>query len=165
MFHEIQKTLMRWILGISLFGIAIWSAKKGCDKLDPTYLVIGFICLVIGLIAVWESLFAAATRPFMALIESIVFPVTKFNKPLLNLKLPAYYIDEGRYDEALIEYRKIIKYHPDETGAYEKAIWLHVEIFEEPEEAMKLFNRAKKRNIALSDQSRSLVKIGQKPLG
>jgi len=156
---------MRLIFGIALFGIAVWSAKKGYDIMDPTYLVIGVICFVIGLIAVWESLFAAATRPFMALIESIVFPVTKFNKPLLNLKLPAYYIDEGRYDEALIEYMKIIKYYPDETGAYEKAIWLHVEIFEDSEEAMKLFNRAKKRNISLSEQSRSLVKIGSKPLG
>lgn len=165
MFHELQKTLMRWILGFALFGIAIWSAKEGCDKLDPTYLVIGAACLVIGLIAVWESLFAAATRPFMALIESIVFPVNKFNKPLLNLKLPAYYIDEGRYDEALVECKKIIKHYPDETEAYEKAIWLHVEIFEETEEAMKLFKKAKKRNIALSDQSRSLVKTRSKTSG
>ena len=95
MVHKLQRTLMRWIFGIALFGIAVWSAKKGYNIMDPTYLVIGVICFVIGVIAVWESPFTAATRPFMILIESILFPGTKFNKPLLNLKLPAYYINGG----------------------------------------------------------------------
>lgn len=104
---------------------------------------------MIGLIALWESLFAAATRPFIILIESILFPATKFNNPPLNLKLPGFYINEGRYDEAPIEYRKIIKHYPAETGTYEKAIWLCVEIFEEPEESIKFFKRAEKETSPL----------------
>ena len=96
----------------------------------------------------------------MILIESIIFPGTKFNKPTLNLKLPASYVKEGRYKEALEEYRKVLKHYPDETEAYDEAIWLYTEIFEEPEEALKLFNKAKRRNLALNDHSRSLMKRG-----
>ncbi len=158
MTEDAQKTLYRWILGVALFGIALWLAKKGYHTLNPTYMGLAVICFVIGLTAVWESLFAAATRPFMILIESILFPGTKLAKPILNLKLPAYYVNEGRYDEALAEYRKVLKYYPDEAEAYDGAIWLYVEIFEEPEEAQKLFNKASQRHLALDDRSRSLVK-------
>ena len=162
MLEDIQKTLFRWILGIALFGIAFWSAKKGYHELDPTFMFLAMICFAIGLAAVWESFFDTVTRPFIILIESILFPVTKFNKPTLNLKLPAYYVNEGRYDEALAEYRKVLKHYPDETEAYDGAIWLYVEIFEEPEEAQKLFDKAKSRNLVLHDQSRNLVKRGDR---
>ena len=160
MLEEIQKTILRWILGIALFSIALWSAKKGYHNLDPTLMFVAVMSFAAGLAAVWESLFAAVTRPLMILIESIIFPGTKFNKPTLNLKLPAYYVKEGRYNDALDEYRKVLKHYPDETKAYDEAIWLYTEIFEETEKALKLFNKAKRRNLVLNDHSRSLMKRG-----
>ncbi|MGB0242019.1 MAG: hypothetical protein ACPGIH_14410, partial [Verrucomicrobiales bacterium] len=61
MLEEIQKTIFRWILGIALFGIALWSAKKGYHNLDPTFMCLAVMSFAAGLVAVWESLFAAVT--------------------------------------------------------------------------------------------------------
>ena len=92
------------------------------------------------------------TRPFMLLIDSVFFPGGKRSKPVLNLKLPAYYVKEQRYAEALDEYEKILKHYPDEVEAYEGAIWLYSEIFDEKGEAEKLIRKASRRRLVLDER-------------
>lgn len=157
MLREIRATLLRWIVGIAFFGLSGWAMMTGYENVRVSLMLSAIPLFVFGVIAIWKPLFALATRPLFLFVDSLFFPGGKLAKPTLNLKLPAFYINEGRYAEALDEYRKILKHYPDETEAYEKAIWLHLEIFEEPDEARKLLSRARRRNLVLDDRIRRMV--------
>lgn len=160
MLREYKSTLIRWLFGIGCLGLSFRFATKGYYRFDFALILVGALFLVIGIAVLWKTIFHVATRPLMLMIDSIFFPGGELAKPLLNLKLPAYYINEGRFDEALIEYRKILKYYPDETEAYEKAIWLYLTIFDEPREAEKLLRRAKRRQLTLDESILRLVPSG-----
>ena len=54
------------------------------------------------------------SRPFVA----ILFPSEEFLKPPLSYRLARRYRDEQRHEDAARQYRKIIKYYPDEREAY-----------------------------------------------
>ena len=149
MLREYPGTLIRWLFGIGFLGISFWCATTGYNHLDFVLLLIGVFFFFLGIVALWKTIFHMATRPLMLLVDSIFFPGGEFAKPILNLKLPAYYLNEGRFDEALLEYRKILKYYPDEVEAYEKAIWLYLTVFTKPHEAEKLLRRAKRRHLTL----------------
>ena len=149
MLRDHQGTLIRWIFGVGFLGLSFRCATTGYNRPDFVLLLIGVLFLVIGIVFLWKTIFHVATRPLMLLVDSIFFPGGELPKPVLNLKLPAYYLNEGRFDEALIEYRKILKYYPDEVEAYEKTIWLYLTVFKEPREAEKLLRRAKRRHLAL----------------
>ena len=149
MLREYQSTLIRWLFGIGFLGLSFWCATTGYNRLDFVLLLVGVFFLFLGIVALWKTIFHIATRPLMLMVDSIFFPGGELAKPILNLKLPAYYLNEGRFDEALVEYRKILKYYPDEVEAYEKAIWLYLTIFKEPLEAEKLLRRAKRRHLTL----------------
>ena len=70
--------------------------------------------------------------------------------------------EQGRFDEALTECRRILKYYPDEVEAYERAIWLYVEVFDEPSRARRLVARAKRRRLTLDEDT---VRIAQGRFG
>lgn len=125
--------------------------------MELTLMVSSIPAFVIGVLAIWAPLFTLLTRPLIAMVDSLFFPGGKLDKPVLNLKLPAYLINEGRYTEAIGEYRRILKYYPDEVEAYEKSIWLYEEIFHEPEKARHLFKQAERRKIVLDERFKRLV--------
>lgn len=152
MARELCRELFLIIIGISFFGLAFWTATAGFDAKSYGLMLATIPLFLMGLFIVWKRLFALAVRPFVIFIESIYLPGGKLAKPVLNLKLPAYYLNEGRYTEALEEYRKIVKHHPDEVEAYERLIWLHCEIFDEVDEAKRLVRRAKRRHLVLDQR-------------
>ena len=152
MSQEFTRVVFRWIFGISFLGLAFWAATVGY-RIENYSLMFGSVPLfIVGIGIVWKQLFALAVQPLMLFIESIYLPGGKLSKPVLNLKLPAYYFNEGRYSEALEEYRKVLKYYPDEIEAYERLIWLHSEIFDEIGEARKLIRKAKRRHLVLDER-------------
>ncbi len=106
--------------------------------------------------------FYLATRPLMAVIDGIFLPGGRLEKPVLNLKLPAHYLDEARYEEALKEYRQILKHYPDETEAYEKSIWLEAAVFKRPAAARALLKRAKRRRLVLDPMMVSLAEARER---
>ena len=162
MLPDVLNTLYRWILGIAFLGVAFWCATTGYENLNFFLLLLAVPLFVAGISCLWKTIFYAATRPFTAMIDAVFFPGGKLSKPVLNLKLPRYYVNESRFDEALEEYQRIIKHYPDEAEAYDGAISLYVEIFEEPDEARKLYDRAKRRHLVLDDSSRQLVQANQR---
>lgn len=149
---EVISTLFRWSLGVLFFAVAGWFLNKCADSGEISWLLMGVPFFLLGAIMFWKTIFHVATRPFLLLIDSIFFPGGKLAKPTLNLKLPAYYINQERYREALEEYTKILKHYPDTAEAYEKSIWLYLEIFDEPENAKKLARKAKGRKVTLDDR-------------
>ena len=152
MLREIQVTVLRWIVGIGFFGVASWCANVGYHDARPGLLLAALLLFLCGVGAVWTTVFHFFTRPLLALVDSIFFPGGKLSRPVKNLKLPAYYLNEGRYAEALDEYLKVLRHYPDEVEAYEKAIWLYVEIFENPTEARKWMRRARRRRLVLDER-------------
>ncbi len=111
----------------------------------------------LGAIVLWQPLFTLLTRPLIAMVDSLFFPGGKLEKPTLNLKLPAYFINEGRYTEALEEYKRIMKHYPDEVEAYEKSIWLCQDILNEPDKAQNILRKAGKRNLAIDERFKLLT--------
>ncbi|MEX2578239.1 MAG: hypothetical protein WD342_04210 [Verrucomicrobiales bacterium] len=149
MLRDYRNTLLRWLLGTGFFGLSFWCVQEGLRETDYGLIFSAVPLFLFGVAAFWKTIFHLATRPLILMVDAVFFPGGELPKPVLNLKLPSFYINEGRYDEALTEYRKILKYYPDEIEAYEKAIWLYCEIFEEPREARKLVARARRRHLAL----------------
>lgn len=149
MSQELHREILRWCAGIAFFGLALYCAKTGYVEERYSLMVAGAPLFAIGLLIVWRPLFAIATRPLFLLIESIVFPGEKLSKPVLNLKLPAYYLEQERYTEARNEYWKIVRHHPDEVEAYEKLIWLALEVFDDRPEAERLLRKARRRHLVL----------------
>lgn len=152
MAREVLGFICRWIVALAFFGLAGWAAKTGYDTSRIGLLGAALPLFLVGVAFVWKTLFFLATRPLVVFIESIVFPRHRIEKPPLNLKLPAFYINEGRYTEAMEEYRKILKHYPDEPEAYEKAAWLNREIFDDPEEALRLIRKAERRSLVLDER-------------
>lgn len=152
MLRDYQATLIRWLFGIGLLGLSYHVATTGYESGNLSRVVGGAGLFLLGFAFLWKTIFHLATRPLMRMVDSLFFPGGKLDKPLLNLKLPAYLINEGRYDEALAEYRKILKHYPDEVEAYEKAIWLLHVIFSNPSAATSLIRRAKRRRLTLDER-------------
>jgi hypothetical protein len=157
MLSDYTGTLVRWLFGIGFLGLSFWCTTTGYEQGDHLKVLLGVGLLIPGFGCLWKTIFHLATRPFMMMIDSIFFPGGKLSKPVLNLKLPAHYINESRYDEALLEYRRILKHYPDEVEAYEKAIWLQLDVFANPSEAERLLRRARRRRLTLDERIIRLV--------
>ncbi len=161
MTEESKSTAMRWALGWAFFGLAGWFIERGVRLDDFGIILLCVPLFVLGVLCFWKTIFHIATRPLIMLVDSLFFPGGSLEKPVLNLKLPLYYIEQDRFDEALTEYKRILKHYPDEVEAYEKAIWLYTEVFEEYSNARRLLARAKRRRLVLDD---NVVRRANEPL-
>lgn len=155
--QSLPSLLFRLTFAGGCFGFAFWAATYGYRNLHLTLMVSSVPVFVLGVLVIWSPLFKFLTKPLIAMVDSLFFPGGKLDKPTLNFKLPTYLVNEGRYTEALGEYEKILKHYPDEVEAYEKAIWLQEDIFEEHEKARRLVKRAQRRHLALDERFQRLV--------
>ncbi len=154
MSRDLLLALVRWLVGLVLLGLAWYLVipQETEDPIDVPRLLLGAAAFVAGIAMLWPMILHLATKPLLRMVDSLFSPGGRLEKPILNLKLPAHYVNEGRYEEALAEYRKILRAHPGEAEAYEKAIWLEAEVFQRRGEAMKLLRRAKRRRVELDER-------------
>lgn len=151
-----MREVFRWGGAFGCFGLSLYLAKAGYESQLFHIMFLGAPVFVLGVIIIWKPLFRLITHPIHLLIDSIFFPGGSLDKPLLNLKLPAYYIEEQRFEEARTEYRRIIKHYPNETEAYENLIWLELEIFKDGSEAKRLLRKARRRHLTLNQKTNRL---------
>jgi len=144
--------VFRWIFSIGFFGVAGSLLQRGYQQLDPTQLGFGLLFFFVGVAVIFTKLLELACRPLIMVIDAIFFPGGKLSKPVKNLKLPLYYEKENRWEEALAEYRKIIRYYPDEALAYEGAIRILMEELGDFPQAEALYAKSQRRNLPLSGQ-------------
>lgn len=142
-------SLLRWTAGAAFFMLAWRLVPRELGPSNVHRLMLAGLAFVVGGILLWPMIFRIATKPFFLLVDQVFFPGGRLERPVLNLKLPAYYVEQGRYEEALEEYRKILKHYPGEAEAYERAIWLLAAVFKRDGEALKLLRRAERRGLAL----------------
>ena len=157
--NSLMREVLRWGGAFGFFGLSLYFAKLGYESARYLVMIAGAPLFLFGMLLIWKPLFKILTRPFTLLIDSIFFPGGPLEKPILNLKLPAYYIENHRYEEAWDEYRKILRHYPNETEPYEKLLWLAIEIFEDREEARKILRKARRRHIALTQNYDRLIDL------
>ncbi len=117
---------------------------------EPESRVVKLIFLTLGLIVVCillvgQDIFHVASRPVAMLIESFYFPRYRDAVPPANYKLPEYYLEKERFDEAINEYLIIIRYHPHEAKAYIGAFELAITEFNDDEMAKKIYAKGRKK--------------------
>jgi tetratricopeptide (TPR) repeat protein len=146
---ELFRRLLRWLFAIGSVGLSIYLIRRGiaAGGLTASFspILAAMILLVIGAILIAPELVAIVTKPLFALADSIFFPGGKLSKPVLSYTLPEFYTKEGRFDEALDEYRKILRYYPREGQAYLGAIELLVTEFDDKGAAKELYRRARQK--------------------
>ena len=126
-------TVIRWLLAAGLFysayrnlGIAV-----AVDSEDVTGIAGGYnaipklitgIGIVVGAVAcLAPELIEWGSMPFRALFNAVFFPGTRETPPP-DYNLPRLYREQGRDDEALEGYLKILRHHPQELLAYLEGI-------------------------------------------
>ncbi len=161
-------TAIRWLIGLGLLGFGISLITReipptsppadveiGLDSLRPDLhfgrLFLGMASIIAGAIAIAPDLIRVAASPLLGLIDSIFLPGRRGGKPDLNLRLPVYYREQERYEDALAEYRKIIRFHPERPEGWIGAIELLLEPFERPAKARKLYERGRRKLRAFPD--------------
>jgi hypothetical protein len=142
-------TAFRLLAGGGLLWLAWQFGTRGQDPVNLPRLLLAAAAFLASMAFLWTTIFRLATKPILVFIDLVFSPGGRLEKPVLNLKLPAHYLKAERYEEALAEYRKILKHHPGETEAWEKAIWLESEVFGRRKAAAKLRRAARRRRVPL----------------
>ena len=110
--------VLRWLEAVILIAGGVAVAKFGYDRLQFIWFIPGALLSAVGGGLIFKDLLRLAARPFIFVIESIVFPIIPAGKPAPNYLLAQYYLREDLLEEAEIEYRTILKNHGREKRAY-----------------------------------------------
>ena len=111
----------RWLLGLWL----IWLCAQGlAGSMQQGYMgaagkaLFAFAVGILGVLCLAPDLAKAAARPFQRIIDSIYLPGAEASRPPLDYKLADHYRNTRKFDEAVIEYAKIVRYYPREVMAH-----------------------------------------------
>lgn len=96
-----------------LLLLAWWLPVEGL--LEQSLLWIGVVILVAVLVS------PVLTELIAYPVGLLFWPEERPVPPPL-FKLTAYYVKQGRFEDAIAEYEKILHYHPQESRAYEELI-------------------------------------------
>lgn len=133
--------------------------------------IVAAVCVTIGLVIAFKgpeiaflgslALFGTAT---LLMIVELTYPLTWLvdaffgtgvgggDKPPLDLRLARHYIKEGRMEEALDEYLRVMEFHPHVSETYEQAMILTAEVENDREAVEKLFEQGRRRVKTPEDQ-------------
>ena len=96
-------TLLRLLAGAGLLWLAWDLGTQQQDPVNPPRLLLSAAAFLGAIALLWANLFRLATKPLMLFIDLVFSPGGRLEKPVLNLKLPAHYLNEKRHEEALAE--------------------------------------------------------------
>ena len=145
---EALKTLLKHTLFASPFLVGgilmmpITSPKRGID----VFLGIMLLMAAAGILA--RPLFNLFATSF----GSLIFPHLKTNKVNLMFSIPETRVMEGKYEEALQLYRKMIPEDPKRLEIYLRIMKLGANQMEQPELVIKTFREGLKNLEDLRDR-------------
>jgi len=120
--------LARWTIGVLMVvqGAAILVKTGGGSfgGMGPSLLslMLAFGLAVSGLVLIAPELVSWVSSPLWRFITGIIYPDEKYKAPPVNYALPRSYHQRLRHEDAIEEYLKIIRYHPQEQAAYVECI-------------------------------------------
>ena len=117
------KLIVRWMMGagcvaLSFHLLGIDFKDRSIHPDNDAYVIVS-MCLLVGAVFFFiPEIVTPITEYFGECWGNIVFPNARFDKPPLAYHRADFYRDKERYTEALIEYKKIIRYYPGERRAW-----------------------------------------------
>lgn len=130
------------------FAAAIYFFSIHAPK-DPTpdeklkelgFAFIGFLLFAAGA----AVLIFPLGRFLSSIFESLFWPTDTYLPPPL-FKLAAWYVEQGRYAEALAEYEKILKHHRHNSDAYRGLLYVLHACMGDVQSAEKIYQKARKK--------------------
>ncbi len=142
------RWLVRWPLAIFCF----WAAYGFFESVRHTDapgamlpLVFGFLTVICGVACLVPDVLPFLARPFTGFIDSVYGTGPGRGRPPLNYNLARSYAARSRADEALEEYRRIMKNYPRELEPYEQSVILHLREYGDAEGAARVFRMGLRR--------------------
>ena len=136
-FQLMSKTtaliLVRWIVALTLIAkgaLMLWSSAVGGGggfAGAAAYGLLAFALVISGILLTTRELVPWASAPLWRFITGIIFPDDKFDRPPVNYALPRSYRERRRPEDAIQEYLKIIRHHPQELTAYLECMEVMIE--------------------------------------
>ena len=158
-------TVIRWLAAAALFFIAYRRLTEGAasemELGDPQSLNIwgslsGVAYLMGAVACIAPEAIEWASWPFRVFFNAVFFPGSReIPPPDYNLSL--LYREQGRYEEALEGYFKILKHHPQELLAYIEGIQTSFECGDE--EAARRFLQMGQRDLSTAEGREQLQRI------
>jgi hypothetical protein len=133
MSKETALILVRWIIALTLItkgALMLLQSTGGAGggiAGAAGYGLFAFALAITGVLLIARELTAWVSAPIWRFITGIVFPDDKFDRPPVNYALPRSYRERRKLDDAIEEYLKIIRYHPQELPAYLECIEVMIE--------------------------------------
>ena len=157
MSRSLLLVIVRWSIAIALEFVAarllIGAASSGDYLGAMAKCLYGFALLMLGIILLGPELVRWAAMPIQHVLTGLLFP-SQSETPPADYKLPRFYRRQSRHEEAVEQYWKIVRYHPDELTAYVEGIEAAIAA-EAPETAAK-FHRSGLRHLRNPDARREL---------
>lgn len=139
---------LRWSLAASclIWAIRIMNPGLVPIDLDERLAEISGVLGLIGVVILMApELLRLATWPVMKLVDSLVYPNERFQRPPLDQRLALFYIRRGMWERAAEEYERIISYYPEELELYEALMKIYTGPLADPVAARSLWRRARWR--------------------
>lgn len=123
--------ILRWVLGI---GIAIWgisslrstlTAAAPFDANMALHIGMALLALVIAAALVASDFARLISRPILILIENLYMPANRASKPPLSFRLGRYYAATGRLSDAEKDYKRMLRFYPEETQGWIELMTLY----------------------------------------
>ncbi len=128
--------IIRWMAAAGFFFLALrWLAKSG-----PTGMFPGLFLLIVGVKLLSPELVEWVSMPIQAVFNSILWPGDS-DPPPLDYTLARFYCQQGRYEEAVEQYFRLLRHHPRELAAYLEGIAAAFDA-NAPESARKFYRKA-----------------------
>lgn len=141
-----MKVLLKWIVAWAALAGGGWLFYIPVDSEAEPYRALGYAAGGLVLVAVAAGIAIVPVGRWLAdVMEMIFFPSGGHYTPPALYKLPQWMIKQGRYGDALAEYEKILKHHPQDVAAYEGRLFVLYSCLGNTVAAEKLFKQALRR--------------------
>jgi hypothetical protein len=100
-----------------------------------------FASLILGLALVGKDVASLVARPITLFVDVIYGTGPGRGKPPLNYRLARGYVAAGRFDDAVTEYQRIMRYYPRELEPYSECIRMLLEFSRDHPQATRCLRR------------------------
>lgn len=133
--------IIRWLLAAGCIGLCLWlmmhamsaeasataaASPSPAEEISTSanaarpmpYLVFAGFALIGAVILIAPDTIGMLCGAVGQMFGNVIFPEQWNAKPGLSYTLPRHYMNEGRFEEAVAEYEKILRYYPEEKDAH-----------------------------------------------
>lgn len=133
------RQLLRRLFGLGLIGLGVWLAMP---PEPPILFIVSILCFVLAL----AFLLPEVMRPFTWMVDKFFGTGPgEGGKPPLDLRLVRFYVKEERFEDALEEARRIVKFHPYAAEAWEQAILMTAIVSRDRGKVDRIFRKANRK--------------------